>query len=124
MNMNHKREFTTFESLWNDPDLITQEEKDRIDFEVSLIGKLIEARESRGMTQKELAERAGLQQSAIARMESLRSIPQIDTLHKVLRPLGYKLDIVPIEKLSSSSRPPQRLLRRFSVLPYLSSAFL
>lgn len=50
------------------------------------------------MTQKELAERAGLQQSAIARMESLRSIPQIDTLHKVLRPLGYKLDIVPIEK--------------------------
>ena len=71
MNMNHKREFTTFESLWNDSDLITQEEKDRIDFEVSLIGKLIEARESRGMTQKELAERAGLKQSAIARMESL-----------------------------------------------------
>ena len=88
MNMNHKREFTTFESLWNDPDLITQEEKDRIDFEVSLIGKLIEARESRGMTQKELAERAGLQQSAIARMESLRSIPQIQPLHKVRRPLG------------------------------------
>ena len=28
MNMNHKREFTTFESLWNDPDLITQEEKE------------------------------------------------------------------------------------------------
>lgn len=98
MNMNHKREFTTFESLWNDPDLITQEEKDRIDFEVSLIGKLIEARKSKGMTQKELAERAGLKQSAIARMESLRCVPQIDTLHKVLRPLGYKLDIVPIDK--------------------------
>lgn len=98
MNMNHKREFTTFESLWNDPDLITQEEKDRIDFEVSLIGKLIEARKSKGMTQKELAERAGLKQSAIARMESLLCVPQIDTLHKVLRPLGFKLDIVPIDK--------------------------
>ena len=63
------------------------------------IGRFIaETRNQAGMTQKELAERAGLQQSAIARMESLRSIPQIDTLHKVLRPLGYKLDIVPIEK--------------------------
>ena len=59
---------------------------------------IFSCRKEQGMTQKELAERAGLQQSAIARMESLRSIPQIDTLHKVLRPLGYKLDIVPIEK--------------------------
>ena len=77
MNMNHKREFTTFESLWNDPDLITQEEKDRIDFEVSLIGETDRSSGKQGHDTKELAERAGLQQSAIARMESLQAFRRL-----------------------------------------------
>jgi ribosome-binding protein aMBF1 (putative translation factor) len=88
-------EYTTLSDLWNDPQLLTPDEKDRIDFEVSLIGKLIEAREAKGLTQKELADKAGIKQSAVARLESMKATPQIDTLFKVLRPLGYTLKIVP-----------------------------
>lgn len=88
-------EYTTFSDLWNDSDLLTEEARNRISFEVSLIGKLIEARESKGFTQKELAEAAGIKQSALARLESMKVTPQIDTLFKVLKPLGYTLAIVP-----------------------------
>lgn len=37
----------------------------------------------------------GLKQPAIARLEKMETVLQIDTLSKVLRALGYKLAIVP-----------------------------
>jgi DNA-binding XRE family transcriptional regulator len=88
-------EYTTFDDLWSDKEFVSDEERSRIEFEVSLIGKLIEAREGKGITQQELAQLAGVKQSAIARLESMKSTPQIDTLFKVLKPLGYTLAIVP-----------------------------
>ena len=54
-------------------------------------------REARGMTQRDLAEASGLKQPAIARIESHRSVPRVDTLLKLLVPLGYTLKIVPLE---------------------------
>lgn len=88
-------EFTTFNDLMNDDSLMTPAERATINFEVALIGKLIEAREKKGLSQKELAELAGVKQPAIARLESMKATPQIDTLFKVLKPLGYTLAIVP-----------------------------
>ena len=86
---------TNFNELWNDEAFIGEEQKARIDFEVALIGKLIEAREARGLSQKQLADMCGLKQSAIARWEKMGATPKINTLIRVLQPLGYKLDIVP-----------------------------
>ena len=67
------------------------------EFETKLISKLIEARESKGLSQRELAEISGIKQPAIARLENMRSTPQIYTLFRLLAPLGYTLSIVPIE---------------------------
>jgi transcriptional regulator with XRE-family HTH domain len=36
-----------------------------------------------------LAEAAGIKQSALARLESLKTAPQIDTLYKILTQMGY-----------------------------------
>jgi len=91
----NKTEYTDFSDLYNDPAYIDPAEKAKIDFEVALIGKMVEAREQKGLSQKELADLAGLKQPAIARLESMKATPQIDTLFKVLQPLGYKLEIVP-----------------------------
>lgn len=90
-----KQEFTEFDDLYHDPDFIDPSEKAKIDFEVALIGKLIDARKEKGLSQKELAKLAGVKQPAIARMEAMKTTPQIDTLFKVLRPLGYTLAVVP-----------------------------
>jgi ribosome-binding protein aMBF1 (putative translation factor) len=86
--------FTTFDDLWEASDL-TQAEKDEIQLKIDLVGKLIEAREQKGISQKRLAEMSGLKQPAIARLERMQATPQIDTLFKVLKPLGYTLAIVP-----------------------------
>jgi transcriptional regulator with XRE-family HTH domain len=58
---------------------------------------MIQAREEKGLSQRELAEISGVKQPAIARMESMKVTPQIDTLLKVLVPLGYTLEIVPLK---------------------------
>jgi len=89
---------TNFDDFYNDDNNVSASERAKIEFEVELIGKLIEARETKGFTQAQLAEAAGVKQSAVARMESLKATPQIDTLFKVLTPMGYKLAIVPSEE--------------------------
>jgi len=88
-------EYTTFNDLMKDENLLSPAERDAINFEISLIGKLIEAREQKGLSQKELADLAGVKQPAIARLESMRATPQINTLFKILKPLGYTITIVP-----------------------------
>jgi len=85
---------TNFDDYYNDNDNVSPSMRAKIEFKVDLIGKLIEARESKGFTQAQLAEVAGIKQSALSRMESLKATPQIDTLFKVLIPPGYKLAIV------------------------------
>lgn len=88
-------EYTSFDDLWNNCTSLTEAEKDEIQLKIDLVGKLIEAREKKGISQRQLAEMSGLKQSAIARLENMKVTPQIDTLFKVLKPLGYKLAIVP-----------------------------
>ncbi|MDR0898588.1 MAG: helix-turn-helix domain-containing protein [Oscillospiraceae bacterium] len=59
---------------------------------------MVEAREAKGLSQRELAELSGVKQPAIARLESLKATPRIDTLFKVLHPLGYTIEIVPLSE--------------------------
>lgn len=60
-----------------------------------LIDLLVAERHRQGMTQKELAQAANLTQSVIARLESKRVIPQLDTLLKIASALGCDLALVP-----------------------------
>jgi len=95
--MENAKIIDTFSDYMNDETRVSPVERERINFEISLIGKMIEAREKRGLSQRELAEISGVKQPAIARLENLKATPQIDTLFKVLYPLGYTIEIVPIE---------------------------
>ena len=90
-------EIRTIADYMADEDRVSPAEREKIYFEVALIGKMIEAREKRGLSQRELAKLCGVKQPAIARLESLKATPQIDTLFKILAPLGYTLAIVPID---------------------------
>ncbi len=48
-------------------------------------------RESRGMTQAELAEVSGLKQPNISALEQGRRMPTIETLHRLATSCGYEL---------------------------------
>lgn len=91
------KNYKTFNEMYNDDEYVSPEEREQINFQVSLIGKMIEAREKKGLSQRDLAELSGVKQPAIARLESMKATPQVDTLLKILAPLGYTLSITPIE---------------------------
>ena len=76
--------------------LLTPEEMLESDLRVALIGELIKARQEKGLSQKKLEELSGVKQPVIARMEKGQTSPQIDTILKVLAPLGKTLAIVPL----------------------------
>ena len=65
---------------------ITDEEENVIEMEKELIRSMV-------------AIRSSIKQPAIARMEKNVHSPQVDSLLRVLAPLGYTLQIVPIQKL-------------------------
>ena len=79
-------------------ELYTEKELAEIDFRVSIILQLIRARRERGISQKKLEELSGIKQSAIARLERGNGNPQIDTLQRLLIPLGMTLKVVPVEQ--------------------------
>ncbi len=60
-----------------------------------IVDTLIEQRHKKGMTQKELAKVTSLTQSIIARLESKKTTPQLDTLLKVASALGCDIAVVP-----------------------------
>ena len=76
--------------------LLTPEEISESDLRVALIGELIKARQERGLSQKKLEELSGVKQPVIARMEKGQTSPQLDTILKVLAPLGKTLAILPL----------------------------
>ncbi len=78
-------------------ELFTPEEIAASRLRVALIGELIRARQEKGISQKKLEELSGVKQPVIARMEKGSTNPQIDTLLKVLAPLGKTLAIVPLD---------------------------
>ena len=77
---------------------LTQEDQNAIELEKELIRTMINIREEKGLTQSQLAEICNIKQPVIARMESAVHSPQINSLLKILAPLGYTLQIVPIKK--------------------------
>ncbi len=83
-------EWTEFRKSLN----LTQEDEDMIALEKSLINAVVEAREERGLTQKQLSELCGVKQPVIARLESAAHSPQINRMLRILKPLGYTLAVV------------------------------
>lgn len=77
---------------------ITPEEENIIELEKDLLRTMVSIREEQGLSQADLAAKCNVKQPVIARMEKAIHSPQINSLLKVLVPLGYKLQIVPIEK--------------------------
>ncbi len=74
---------------------ISVEEESLIKLEKDLIKTMVKIREDKGVTQAELAELCKVKQPVIARLEAGTHSPRVDSLLKVLVPLGYTLQIVP-----------------------------
>lgn len=93
-----KKEYSPVGSNWADVEreLYTPEEIEKSKIRVALISEMIRARQENGISQKELERRSGIKQPNIARIELGEGNPTIDTVIKMLVPLGKTLAIVPL----------------------------
>lgn len=64
---------------------------------VKIIDCLIEERNKQGKTQRDIAKATGFSQSVIARFESKKVIPKLDTLLKVAAALHKSIAVVSAE---------------------------
>lgn len=78
-------------------ELFTPEEIAESELRVSIILALLDARQEKGITRKELEHMTGVKRPVIAGMESVFSKPRINTILKLLAPLGKTLAVVPLD---------------------------
>lgn len=70
-----------------------KKEWDALELEYSIIEQVLRKRIEKKMSQKQLAEKVGTKQSAIARLEGGNSNPSVAFLEKIAKALGGKLQI-------------------------------
>ena len=70
-----------------------KKEFEELDDEFLLVRTLTEARKEAGMTQQQLAEKSGVRQVNISRIENGTGNPSVETLQKLAKGMGKKLII-------------------------------
>ena len=58
-----------------------------------IVGAMIRQRNSLGISQRELAAMCNMPQSSVARIESLKTTPNLDTSLRLFEPLGLTLTV-------------------------------
>ena len=58
-----------------------------------IVKAMVEQRNALGLSQRELAALCGIPQSSVARIESSKTVPNLDTLLKIFQQLGLKLSV-------------------------------
>lgn len=79
------------EELLRNPE--TRKAYDELEFEFEIIKAIIRVRAQKKLTQRGLARKIGVAQSALARFESGRTNPTLSFLKKVTQGLGLKLSV-------------------------------
>ena len=74
-------------------DETTRREYEKLAPRYALVSQFIAARIKKGMTQKDLANKIGTKQSAIARLEGGNTNHTLEFLEKIASVLGYKLRV-------------------------------
>ncbi len=74
-----------------------KKEWDALEPEFAIIQAILDARKSAGLTQKELAEKTGIAQSDISKLENGSANPSLKTLQRLAWGMGMhlKLEFVP-----------------------------
>lgn len=77
-------------------DLESQHDMEQIEELSSTVSSIIKRRNELGISQRALAEQCGIPQSSVARIETFKTMPKLDTLLKLMRPLGLKIQVAAI----------------------------
>lgn len=79
------------ERLMADPEF--RKEYDALEEEFALIGAMLDARQKAGLTQAQVAERMGVKQPVVAKIEGGKSNVSFDTLKRYAHATGCKVKV-------------------------------
>lgn len=87
---------------WNDyktyvktVDPIIAKDIEEIETISAIVTAMIQQRKNLGLSQRDLAKLCDMPQSSVARIESGKIIPKLDTIVRLLKQLGLKLTVSP-----------------------------
>lgn len=89
--------YNTWENFKNKIRNESQESKQLMseaDFLTDILEAIIDKRTEMHLSQRDLAKLCNIPQSTIARIEKMNVSPNLDTLFKILQPLGLTLQII------------------------------
>lgn len=86
----------TWKNVKNSITSISEDEKREIEVMAEIMGMIVEKRESLKLSQKDLEKLTGIKQGSICRIETMKVRPQLDTLLKIMIPLGLTLGVKPV----------------------------
>lgn len=85
---------------WNDykeyaksTDMEVKKDIEEAESLAEIVGAMIHQRNAMGISQRELAAMCNMPQSSVARIESLKTTPNLDTILKLFEPLGLALTV-------------------------------
>ncbi|MBE6897299.1 MAG: helix-turn-helix transcriptional regulator [Ruminococcaceae bacterium] len=78
-------------------DAVAKEDVQEAENIALIVGAMIEKRNELGLTQRQLAQMCGIPQSSVARIESYKTTPNLDTILKIMQPLGLTLSVVSLK---------------------------
>ena len=85
---------------------------------IKIINKIVESREALGLTQRDLAKKCGIQQPALARIETCKVIPKLNTIIKIAEAVGVK-----IESFTPTEEKQMKMIYSFSQVIINSSLY-
>lgn len=92
-------------------DPVVKAEYEALEAEFSIASQLISLRAATGLTQGEFAELVGMKQSQLARIESGKQIPKLDTLAKLAAGAGYNIEVhfIPLKSRQTQKIKPLQI---------------
>lgn len=72
---------------------VTKQDIEEMEALAAIISAIIDRRKELGYSQRELADMCGLPHSSVARIEACVVKPNVETLIKIMKPLGLVLSV-------------------------------
>lgn len=72
---------------------VTKQDVEEMEALAAIISAIIDRRKELGYSQRELADMCGLPHSSVARIEACVVKPNVETLIKIMKPLGLVLSV-------------------------------
>ncbi|MEJ8306645.1 helix-turn-helix transcriptional regulator [Saccharibacillus sacchari] len=89
-----KNEFLTWDQTRREIKSLNDVEKKAISGMAKIVNQLMLRRKVLGLTQQEVATKAGITQAQVARVENEHTIPKLDTILKIASALDVSIELI------------------------------